>query len=114
MEGLLIELLESFGYDVRLQGSLGPDEEYPEHFFTYWENTGSDTAHYDNAAEVAIYDYDVNFYSTDADMTYSILREAKKLLVKNNFIVPENGHTIGSDEPSHTGRGMNIFYRAKM
>lgn len=113
MEDTLIELLQSFGYDVILQGSLAQNERYPEHFFTYWENPGSDTSHYDNAPTAAIYDYDVNFYSTNADMTYSVLREAKKLLVKNGFTVPENGHTVGSDEPSHTGRGMNVFYRSQ-
>lgn len=36
MEDKLIELLESFGYPVFLQGSLGSGDDYPSSFFTFW------------------------------------------------------------------------------
>lgn len=112
MEDLLVSTLSEFGYPVKLQGSLGEDEEYPEHFFTYWENEGEEKAHYDNTAGADAYDYDVNFYSIDAEAAYTKLREAKKKLVEYGFIVPGNGHSVGSDEPTHTGRGIHVFYRA--
>ena len=38
MEELLVQTLESFGYPVRRQGSLGAQEQYPDHFFTFWNN----------------------------------------------------------------------------
>lgn len=114
MEDLLIELLGSFGYDVILQGSLAQGEEYPEHFFTYWENQGDEKAHYDNEAKAIIHDYDVNFYSTDIEKTYSVLREAKILLEKNNFTVPGDGYSVASDETTHSGRGINAYFRINL
>lgn len=38
MEDLLIETLGKLGYPVMLQGSLLPEQPYPEHFFTFWNN----------------------------------------------------------------------------
>jgi len=111
MEDLLIELLESFGYDVSLQGSVADEEEYPESFFTWWNNDSSDGSHYDNESQSEIFDYDVNFYSMDPALPYSMLKKAKELLKKNGFIVSGSGHSVASDEPTHTGRGMNVLYR---
>lgn len=110
MEDKLIEILESFGYPVIRQGSLGQDESYPEHFFTFWENDSYDGGHYDNCDVSCVYDYDVNFYSIDPNLTYSKLKEAKKLLKANGFIISGNGYGVASDEDTHTGRGMNALY----
>lgn len=111
MEDLLIELLESFGYPVMLQGSLGPEEDYPNTFFTFWQNDSRDASHYDNDARSEVFDYDVNIYSNEPSLVYDKLKEAKKLLKENNFIVSGSGYSIMSDETSHTGRGMNVLYR---
>lgn len=48
MEDKLIEILSQYDYPVILQGSLAQGEEYPEHFFTYWQNPGDDSNFYDN------------------------------------------------------------------
>lgn len=111
MEDLLIEILSSFGYPVALQGSLGQDEDYPESFFTFWENDSFDGSHYSNQATSEIFDYDVNFYSSDPSLVYEILKQAKRKLVENGFIISGSGHSVPSDEQTHTGRGMNVFYR---
>lgn len=109
MEDLLIQLLESFGYPVIRQGSLG-DNPYPDYFFTFWNNTSFDGNHYDNKEISIISTFDVNFYSIDPTMTYSILRQARTLLKQNGFVISGDGYDLSSDEETHTGRGMEASY----
>lgn len=110
MEDLLIEVLESFGFPVRLQGSLLPDEPYPDHFFTFWNNDSYGQSFYDDNEQSSVYSYQVNFYSIDPERVYSILRDAKKKLIENDFIISGDGHSVASDEPTHDGRGMDVLY----
>lgn len=110
MEKLLIKLLESFGYPVRLQGSIAADEKYPDSFFTFWNDDSEDGTHYDNDAINYVWYFEVNFYSTDPDLVNTALLEAKALLKTNKFIITGQGYDVASDEPSHTGRGMNVLY----
>lgn len=107
MEDLLIEILSDFGYPVMLQGSLADDEPYPDNFFTFYNND-SYSHFYDNNSSYIVYDYDVNFYSTDPERVYSVLREAVKKLRIAGFIVTGDGYTVGSDEQTHDGRGINV------
>ena len=110
MEDLLIQLLESFEFPVIRQGSLSEGEDYPESFFTFWNNSTIDSTFYDNAEHSEISDFDVNFYSTDPELVYEKLREAKKLLKTNGFICYDSGHDLMSDEPTHIGRGISVLY----
>lgn len=110
MKDLLISLLETFGYPVFLQGTLPPDEPYPESFFTFWNNTSYDSAHFDNNAVRFTWSFDVNFYSTDPALVNSALLNAKALLKENGFIISGKGYDLYSDQPSHTGRGMVALF----
>lgn len=110
MKDTLISLLESFGYPVLLQGSMSEDTAYPESFFTFWNNDSEDGNHYDNDAVSYVWDFDVNFYSIDPSLTNTLLLQAKKLLKQNGFIISGKGYDVASDEPTHTGRGMNVLY----
>lgn len=110
MEDKLIEILETFGYSVVRQGSLGPDEEYPDNFFTFWNNDSPNHAHYDNAEYGTEWDFDVNFYSIDPEKTYQVLADARIKLKQNKWIIPGKGYDVASDEVTHTGRGMRVFY----
>lgn len=110
MEDKLIELLETFGYPVILQGSLLPDEPYPDSFFTFWNNFSEGENYYDNDEKSTVYSYDVNFYSTNPELIYTKLREVKRLLKENRFIVSGDGHSVVSDEPTHDGRGLDVLY----
>mgnify|MGYP001031460331 FL=1 len=110
MEDKLIEILETFGYSVVRQGSLGPDEEYPDSFFTFWNNDSPDHAHYDNAEYGTEWDFDVNFYSINPEKTYQVLADARIQLKQNKWIIPGKGYDVASDEVTHTGRGMRVFY----
>lgn len=109
MEDKLIELLSTFGYPVIRQGSLTPDEPYPDTFFTFWNNEESEQSAYDNNTLNVLYNFDVNIYSNDPTTTYSLLRDARKLLKNNGFVTPSRGYDVASDEDTHTGRGMNVL-----
>ena len=87
MEDKLIEILSQYDYPVILQGSLAQGEEYPEHFFTYWQNPGDDSSFYDNKAHCELYDYDVNFYSTDAALVYKMPVTVKQFYRAGNGLL---------------------------
>ena len=109
MKELLINTLLTFGYPVILQGSMNENEEYPDSFFTFWNNDSYDGDHYDNDAIYDIWDFDVNFYSTDPILVNTKLLEAKSSLKQQGFIISGKGYDVASDYPTHTGRGMNVL-----
>ncbi len=113
MKDLLINTLLTLGYPVKLQGSIEENESYPNSFFTIWENDSYDGNHYDNNAISYIDNFDVNFYSIDPDLVNTQLLEAKKILKKQGFIISGRGYDVPSDEPTHTGRGMNALILEK-
>ena len=110
MEDNLIEILSTFGYEVYRQGSMSDDEEYPETFFTFWNNDSPDHSHYDNSEYGTAWDFDVNVYSTDPALTYSVLADARIALKAAGWIISGKGYDVASDEPTHTGRGINALY----
>ena len=109
MEDLLIEILETFGYPVKRQGSLGNDP-YPDRFFTFWCRDSYDGTYYDNNPISIIEIFDVNFYSIEPDETHLMLKKARVKLKEHGFIVDGAGHDVDSDEQTHTGRGINVMY----
>lgn len=110
MDENLIALLETFGYPVYRQGSLSDTDTYPDSFFTFWNNDSPDHSHYDNTDYGTEWDFDVNFYSNNPDLTYSVLLQARTLLKENGWVIPEKGHDVMSDEPTHTGRGITALF----
>ena len=110
MKEQLIAILQTFGYPIFLQGSLAENEAYPQNFFTIWNNDSTDQNHYDNNAIAFVWDFDVNFYSTDPTLVNTVLLQVKKLLKQNRWIVGGKGYDVASDEPTHTGRGINAQY----
>ena len=110
MEDNLIQILESLGYPVYRQGSMSDEDTYPETFFTFWNNESLDHAHYDNSEYGTDWNFDVNVYSSDPSLTYSVLNEARALLKAAGWIISGKGYDIASDEATHTGRGMNAQY----
>lgn len=110
MEEKLIEVLESFGYPVRRQGSLAEDEAYPDDFFTFWNADSYDTSQYDGKTCGVGWEFDVNFYSNDPARTYAVLESARKELKKQGFVISGKGYDVPSDVITHTGRGMCVEY----
>lgn len=111
MEDLLISTLLPLGNPVKLQGSLLPAEPYPDHFFTFWNDSADGSSFYSNTEGAIVWQYSVNFYSVDPLLVNSKLLEAKRLLKAAGFIVHGAGYDVMSDEPTHTGRGITVLYR---
>ena len=114
MEDLLISTLEALSYPVRKQGSLLPDEPYPNHFFTFWNDSADGSSYYSNTETAIIWQYSLNFYSSDPNMVTTKLLEAKSLLKAQGWVVNGAGYDVASDEPTHTGRGITILYRQEI
>jgi hypothetical protein len=113
MEDLLISTLEALGYPVNLQGSYAPNQAYPDHFFTYWNDSTDGQSFYSNTEGAILWQYSLNFYSVDPLLVNSKLLEAKTLLKAAGWIVSGAGYSVMSDEPTHTGRGITVMYRQK-
>ena len=113
MKDALISLLETFGYPVRLQGSLAENEQYPESFFTFWNNDSEDACHYDNKVRAWVWDFTIYFYSANPALTNTVLEEARQLLDAAGWIMSGKGYDVASDEPTHTGRAIDIMYRQR-
>lgn len=112
MEDLLIEILNNaFGFPVKKQGSFLIGEKYPDHFFTFWNDSADGEGYYSNNETAILWAYSLNFYSIDPLKVNSVLLEAKQHLKAAGWIVTGAGYDVMSDEPSHTGRGITIFYR---
>lgn len=110
-ELLIAALAEEFpNIPILLQGSMLADESYPDSFFTFWQNSSYSTAFYDEEETRIIWDFDLNAYSTSAITARNMLRTAKSILKDEGWIVDGGGRDVLSDEPTHTGRGINVIY----
>lgn len=110
IEDTLINLLETFNVPVIRQGSLAPDQAYPDTFFTFWNNDESEHSAYDNETANVDYDFDVNVYSTNPGTAYSLIKQSRELLKQNGWIIATRGYDVSSDEITHVGRGMEVLY----
>lgn len=107
MEDELIKLLKAYGYPVRRQGSFAEDEEYPDAFFTFWNNT-NETHFYDGKPCRTDYFFDVNFYSSNPGLCYTIMERLEADLRQQGFIIPGKAYDVASDEPTHIGKGLEV------
>lgn len=111
VKSLLINTLATkYDWPIILQGSLSKEDAYPDSFFTFWNNSTNDDSFYNNVETKVIWDFDLNFYSTDPALVNGVLLEAKALLKAVGFIPNGSGYDVLSDEPTHTGRGMNLLF----
>lgn len=111
MEDALITILTGLSAgDVYRQGSLDKDAAYPSHFWTFWNADSPDHAYYDNRNYGTAWAFTVYYYSEDPAETYSMIDAARNALKENGWICPSRGYDVLSDEPTHTGRGLDVFY----
>ena len=114
MEDLLIQILESIIPKVLRQGSMLPHEHYPEKFFTYWNDSSDGDSFYGNTETAIIWSYTVCIYCKNPNDAYSLLMEAKSKLNEAGFTVSGGGYDVMSDEKTHTGRGIDVYFRQRL
>ena len=113
MKDKLIGTLQPLGYPVFLQGTMQSEQAYPGSFFTFWNNASDGGAFYDNNENAYVWDFDLNFYSIDPRLVNAVLIEAKGRLKAEGFICTGKGYDVASDEPTHTGRAIQVFYKER-
>lgn len=112
MKDLLISVLETFCPDnVYLQGSLNPDEAYPQKFITFFTESTDDNAFYNNDVAAVDWNFSVMFYSTDPVEVNTIPAQISTALKAAGFIPQGKGNDIMADSPTHTGWAMDFIYR---
>lgn len=104
------DTLVGFGYPVYLQGSMADSESYPDCFYTYFNNSTLGQQYLDNIENAVVWDFDVNAYSNNPDTAQQMLMSARDALRAIGYICAGAGYDIISDEPTHTGRGINATY----
>jgi len=110
VENTLIVILKTFGYPVFRQGSLTEKQPYPATFITWWNRIEEGTVFSDNKTIEVEHSFDINVYSTSTETIYSLINQIRSTLKENGFVVPDRGHDIASDEPTHTGRGTTAIF----
>ena len=114
VKDLLIHILETaYTFPVLQQGSMTDHDSYPDSFFTFWNNDVPSACHYDNEPSKYIWDFDLNFYSSNPELVNTKLEEAINELKKYGFIPNGKGHDVISDESTFTGRGINVIYEER-
>lgn len=111
MKQKLIEELQKFGYPVKQQGTMLPNEPYPDNFITFFTNDTEDGEHYDNETASYVWTFAVIFYSNDPSLLLSKSEEIRQALKMAGFIPQGKGQDILSDEPTHTGWAMDFIYK---
>lgn len=112
MKSLLIQVLEQFcPNNVYLQGTLNPNEAYPESFVTFWTNYTEDNAHYDNDTTSIDWNFSVIYYSSNQSNVDSVPAQIRAALKNVGFIPQGKGNDIYSDVQSHTGWAMEFIFK---
>ena len=117
MENKLVSILEELEleqeFDVILQGTIDPNEGYPENFFSYWNWETPRGSYYDNKHTNVRWGFQIIAYSTDRNFLNEMTKKAIEELEKNNFIIDSEGEDIASNLKSHTGKMIEIYFIEK-
>ena len=109
MKQKLIDILDKYcPNNVYLQGTMNPDEIYPEEFLTFWTPATDDAAHYDNGVAAVDWSFSVIYYSSDPLKVNTKPFEIAAALKAAGFVQQGRGRDIPSDEPTHTGWAMDF------
>ena len=110
MKDTLWKLLEALNYPVYEQGSFTDTKDYPQHFFTIWNDDTPGEGSYDNKEFSYRWEFTIYFYSVSPLKTVEVLNEIKKILQEKGWIVPGKGKDAYSDSVDHSGRMIEAYY----
>lgn len=112
MREQFIALLQTFGLPIFLQGSLNKNSAYPSSFFTYWNDTTEDNAHYDNDAIAFNWQFTIYYYTQNENAAQmdGVFLQIRNLFKQNGWIMTGVGYDVPSDEPTHVGRAIDVYY----
>lgn len=110
MKEKLINILDTFGYPVYLQGTLNPDDAFPDTFITFWTDYTDDNAHFDNDVYAVEWSFSVILYSNDPAIVNTKPDEIRTALKAAGFIPQGKGQDIASGEQTHTGWAMDYIF----
>ena len=114
MKEKLIEILETFcPDDVYLQGTLNPDDPYPQKFITFFTTDSEFDDFYDNDANKIDWYVSVIFYSSNPAEVLSVPPQIIRALKAEGFIPQNAGLDVISDVDTHTGWAMDFIYPEK-
>lgn len=113
MKNELMQLLETLGYEVYEQGSFTDSEQYPDNFFTIWNNDTETLDFYDNKEAGYVWYFTINFYSISPALTVDVLLHAKELLISKGWIAPGKGKDTYSASKNHSGRSLEVKFIEK-
>ena len=104
-------LLESTGYPYFRQGSLAPDDPYPESFFTFWNVDTPEDSYFDNGPHAANWSWRGYFYTKDPAPLYSVMGDFLESARAAGFISQGRARDLSSDEPGTVGRTIQLTYK---
>lgn len=117
MENKLVTLLEGLeleqDFDVILQGTIDPEDGYPDNFFSYWNWETPRDGFYNNKHTKVHWAFQIIAYSTDRNFLIEMTNKAIEELEKNEFIIDSDGEDIASNLQSHTGKMIEVYFIEK-
>ena len=107
----LINILETYcPENVYLQGTLNPDETFPDTFITFFITNSDLNSFYDDDANRIEWSIAVMIYSTDPDTIDTIAKGVIKDCKNAGFIPQGVGNDIPSGIETHTGWAIDLVY----
>lgn len=117
MENKLVEILATLDleieYEVYLQNSKDSEDEYPEHYFTYWNWDNARSGYYDNKHNKNYVGYQIVAYSTDRKIVNKMIRKAIEELEKNGFEIDEDETDISTSDKTYTALVIDVYFIKK-
>lgn len=100
---ILLNALEKLNHSIFQQGTIAPDDEYPESFITFEIIDSQEKEFFNNLSNATEWTISVIFYSVDPVLVQSEGVNIYNTLKNAGFIPQGRGADILSDEPTHTG-----------